>query len=400
RLLNKVFRNLFVRGITDSQAGLKGFTDSAARAIFPLTTVDGFSFDIEVLYIARHLGLTIEEVGINFDYGREPSTVNFLKDGFGLMRDMIKTKVNKARGIYDAPGQSNSAPARQRLLVVTADDFGLSEQANRGIVRGVEAGAVSSVSVMAWPYLEPWPDAICCDVGFGLHINLTEGRPASGADGLEPILTDDGRFCNLAMLSMQMLKGAVSVERLTRELLGQAEKVRRAGFVLDHIDGHEHVQHLPGVRQAVAEVARRLGIVWVRVAAERLGYELRAWGCTARKIALMPFLVSARSFFLSCGLQLPDRFFGLALVRPRNFEMALSAAMDEADGDVNEISLHLAESGGEQTDRLGKWRCETLETLLRCDLPGIVAGTRLKLTNFGKIADREQYTTVAGKEMK
>ncbi len=400
RLLNKVFRNLFVRGILDSQAGLKGFTDAAAQAIFPLTTVDGFSFDIEVLYIAQHLRLTIEEVGIDFIYGREPSTVKFLKDGLGVVRDMIMTKVNEARGLYDTLAQSSSVPARQRLLVVTADDFGLSEWANRGIIRGVEAGAVSSVSVMAGPNLEPWPDAVGCDVGFGLHINLTEGRPVSGPNGLEPILTADGSFSGLATLSLQMLRGTVSIERLTQELMAQAEKVRRAGFVLDHIDGHEHIQHLPGVRQAVAEVARRLGIIWVRVAAERLGYEFRAWGCTAKKIVLMPFLVSARSFFHSCGLRLPDRFFGLALVRPRDFEAAMSAAVSESRGDVNEISLHLAEAGGEQTDRLGKWRCKTLESLLRCDLPAAVAGTKLELTNFGKIADRKQYTTVAGKEIK
>lgn len=383
RLLNKVFRNFFVRGITDSQAGLKGFTSEAAEAIFSRTTVKGFSFDIEVLYIAQCLGLIIREVGVNCLYGRQPSTVSFARAGIGLVRDMIKTKMNAAKGLYEEEGEP--CPRCRRKLIVTADDFGLSRWANRGIIRGVESGAVSSVSVMSSTHLERWPVSMKQATGFGLHINLTEGPPASGAEGLEPIVGKDGCFLGLARLARQVCCNRVSVARLTRELLAQAEKVSRAGFRLDHIDGHEHVQHLPGVRQAVAEAARQLGICWVRVAAEPITYGFSSWACTARKLVLLPFAAATRSFFRSQGLRSSNRFFGLALVRPRDCDRALATAIRQCRGAVNEISVHLAEPGGERMDRLGAWRTRCLESLLRWNLQVAARAAKLELTSFGDV---------------
>jgi dolichyl-phosphate beta-glucosyltransferase len=101
RMLNKVFRSFYVRGVLDSQAGLKGFTARAAEAIFPRTTIDRFSSDMEVLYIAHRLGLRIEQVPVNFAYGRQPSTVRFFRDGIYVVRDLIRIRVNGARGLYD-----------------------------------------------------------------------------------------------------------------------------------------------------------------------------------------------------------------------------------------------------------------------------------------------------------
>lgn len=385
RLLNKVFRNFFVRGITDSQAGLKGFTAKAAEAVFSRTMVDGFSFDIEVLCIARHLGLAIEEVPVHCVYGQQPSTVEFTRAGLGLVRDMIMTKVNLARGVYDLDPLSDKQPLRQRYLVVTADDYGLSQWADRGIICGAQAGAISSISVLASERLKPWPGGIDHNIGFGLHINLTEGRPASGTDGLKPILTSQGQFCGLARLVLQCARRALSIKHLTEEILAQADRLVRAGYVLDHIDGHEHVQHLPCVREAVVEAACQLGIRWVRVSCERLGYEIAAWPCTAKKLALMPFLASTRRFFQSCGLRSADRFFGIALVQPQNFESAFTRAIQESSQGVNEIVLHLAEGQVDQEDRLGVWRYKSLESLIGYDLSASAENAGLIVTRFADI---------------
>lgn len=64
KIFNKFVQLLTVRGISDTQCGFKCFRGEAAREIFPHCRIDGFSFDVEVLYLARQKGMRIKEVGV------------------------------------------------------------------------------------------------------------------------------------------------------------------------------------------------------------------------------------------------------------------------------------------------------------------------------------------------
>jgi dolichyl-phosphate beta-glucosyltransferase len=99
RMFNYAVQQLTVPGIEDTQCGFKMFTDAAVNAIFPLVTVDGWAFDIEVLCIARAKGLRIVEVPIEWHYRRE-SQVSLLRDGVGMMREMLRIRARAARGEY------------------------------------------------------------------------------------------------------------------------------------------------------------------------------------------------------------------------------------------------------------------------------------------------------------
>ena len=400
RLLNKCFRNLFVRHITDSQAGLKGFTAEAAEKVFSRTMINGFSFDIEALYVAHLLGLQIKEVPVHCVYGSQPSTVEFGKAGLALLRDMIATKLNGVRGVYDRAGTDccTDQERKQKYLVVTADDYGLSEGVDQGIIQGVRSRQISSVSVMASKRLKPWPAENRQDVGFGLHVNLTEGRPTGEANGLGPILTSQGEFSGLSSLAFQCVRSVVSTRALTEEILAQAAVAERAGFTLEHIDGHEHIQHLPCVREAVSEAARRLNIRWVRVSDEKLGYECGALRCTLKKLALTPFVTSAKVFFRSQGLLYPDRFFGIALVRPGDFESALDRAVQESGFGVNEIVVHPGAGEVDQEDRLGGWRQKSLESLLRFGLCSSARKAGLVMTKFSSIKTDSNSASIKSPE--
>ena len=70
------------------------------KKIFSLQTLDGFSFDVEVLYIARFQQLRIEEVSANFRYFSEPTTVQFFQDTIKMLRDMVKIYINGRKGRY------------------------------------------------------------------------------------------------------------------------------------------------------------------------------------------------------------------------------------------------------------------------------------------------------------
>jgi len=64
-LFNTLVRLLAVRGFQDTQAGFKCFKREAAREMFPYQTMDGWGFDVEILFIAQKCGYRIVEVPIN-----------------------------------------------------------------------------------------------------------------------------------------------------------------------------------------------------------------------------------------------------------------------------------------------------------------------------------------------
>lgn len=111
RTFSLLARVLLVGSLRDTQAGLKGFTAAAAERVFPLQTMNRFAFDLEILTIARHLGLAVGEVGVEFHYTKEPSTIRFFGDSLKMARDMWRIRMNLARGRYGEPRPAEEAVA-------------------------------------------------------------------------------------------------------------------------------------------------------------------------------------------------------------------------------------------------------------------------------------------------
>lgn len=93
RVLNILIRTMAVSGIRDTQCGFKLFSNKSAKEVFSLMTFHRFSFDIEVLAIARNLGYQIKEVGITW-YDDPHSTVNPISDGAKMIRDAWRVRKN------------------------------------------------------------------------------------------------------------------------------------------------------------------------------------------------------------------------------------------------------------------------------------------------------------------
>jgi len=99
RVLNLIIRTLAVKGIKDTQCGFKLFSSSAAKEIFSRQTFDRWSFDIELLAIARYHKIKIKEVGIIW-YNDPHSLVSPIKDGLKMIRDAWVVRKNSRKGIY------------------------------------------------------------------------------------------------------------------------------------------------------------------------------------------------------------------------------------------------------------------------------------------------------------
>lgn len=99
RLFNLGVQTLVLPGIEDSQCGFKMFTAGAVRSIFPKVSVDGWAFDVEVLAIARAQGLRVLELPIEWHY-RAESRLNMLRDGWQMLRELIRIRLRAVRGAY------------------------------------------------------------------------------------------------------------------------------------------------------------------------------------------------------------------------------------------------------------------------------------------------------------
>ena len=114
RALNKVVQRVLLPGILDTQAGLKGFTAQAAELCFSRTTIPGFGFDIECLYVAQKHGLAITQTAVHFRYDDEPTTVRFARDGNRMLQDIWQVKRNAWRGQYAAATHRFAFPAEDQ----------------------------------------------------------------------------------------------------------------------------------------------------------------------------------------------------------------------------------------------------------------------------------------------
>jgi dolichyl-phosphate beta-glucosyltransferase len=85
--------NLLVRGATglpfwDTQCGFKAFGLHACRPILKAARVDGFAFDVELLFLANRAGLRIREIPVRWNHA-EGSKVNFFRDSLRMLREVI-----------------------------------------------------------------------------------------------------------------------------------------------------------------------------------------------------------------------------------------------------------------------------------------------------------------------
>lgn len=111
RVFNLLVRVMAVPGIQDTQCGFKCFSREAAQMVFPLQRIDGWGFDVEVLYIARLKGLRLVEVPIHWYYQKD-SRVRPLQDTINMVRELVKIRRMGSAGLYNGtpplPAQRSS----------------------------------------------------------------------------------------------------------------------------------------------------------------------------------------------------------------------------------------------------------------------------------------------------
>jgi dolichyl-phosphate beta-glucosyltransferase len=99
RVFNWVVRFAAVSGFHDTQCGFKCFHREAARRIFSRQRLTRFSFDVELLWIARKLGYTVVEVPVTWE--NDPSSrVHPVIDSLRMLMDLVRLRYADRRGAY------------------------------------------------------------------------------------------------------------------------------------------------------------------------------------------------------------------------------------------------------------------------------------------------------------
>jgi hypothetical protein len=100
RAVNLVIRLLILPGLNDTQCGFKCFRAEAAQKLFAQQTLAGWSFDIEILYLARKKRMSIKEVPIQWYFDAD-SKVNAVRDALRMIGDIFRIHFHAFRGGYD-----------------------------------------------------------------------------------------------------------------------------------------------------------------------------------------------------------------------------------------------------------------------------------------------------------
>jgi predicted glycoside hydrolase/deacetylase ChbG (UPF0249 family) len=153
--------------------------------------------------------------------------------------------------------------ASRRLLIVNADDFGLNDAANAGIVQSYQAGSVTSTTLMANAPATIRATELAHQhpgLGVGLHFNLTWGKPLSSPDCVPSLIGVDGGFLDRRVLSRRLVTGRVPIRQVALELEAQFARLLELGISPTHVDSHQHVHGFEPVFDAVASHCVEAGI--------------------------------------------------------------------------------------------------------------------------------------------
>ncbi|MDA1183363.1 MAG: ChbG/HpnK family deacetylase [Acidobacteria bacterium] len=169
-------------------------------------------------------------------------------------------------------------------VIVNADDLGLSKHVNAEIFRLIDAGRVTSATLIAnGPAIEEASRRTrdVPGVSFGAHLNLTEFAPLTGPRGLGPLVDADGGF--LGNIRRVKIRAALR-QAIRAEWNAQIGRLRALGIDVSHIDSHHHVHTIPGLFSTLKAVQRDSGIRRVRISKNVFARRERpAMGLIARK---------------------------------------------------------------------------------------------------------------------
>ena len=284
---------------------------------------------------------------------------------------------------------------------MNADDLGWTAGVNRGIAEAHRNGIVTSTSILANG--AAFADGVKAagelpGLGVGVHLNLSDGKPVAPPGQVNSLLNEAGEFSGgPESLLLRLAANSLDVRQVELEWNAQIEKVRAAGIRPTHLDGHKHVQMLPGLFAIALRLAKKHEIAAVRVSHE--ASTLRAaltggeeysgvilkQGVQARGLKLLAR--DAREMAERAGIASADYFCGIAQtgVLSKRGVLQLLASLPEG---TTELMCHPGYADADlqkSATRLQQSRQTELEILTDKEIRKNIATLGIRLINYEEI---------------
>jgi predicted glycoside hydrolase/deacetylase ChbG (UPF0249 family) len=282
----------------------------------------------------------------------------------------------------------------ERLLVVNADDFGLTAGVCRAILRAGRDGIVTSASVLATgPALaDALPALRSSGLGIGAHLCAVGHQPPLLSSHEVPTLVD--RRGQLAPgwrpFVARLAAGRIDPEDLRREFDAQLTVLHDGGLEVAHLDTHQNLHLWPSVARVLVELAERWKVRALRVT--------RSSGRSPLALAVRGFSRRLDRRVHRAGLAAPEASAGFdeAGRLDRDRLLLVIAGLGSSRAATAELACHPSERDDTDLNRLdwGYRGADELEALTSPDVRDAVDRAGFRLATFADLAERA--TSAAG----
>jgi len=233
-----------------------------------------------------------------------------------------------------------------KYLIINADDFGLHETVNLGIMKGHTAGFITSTTIMASGKAFEHAVTLAAtypQLGIGVHLTLVGANTVCAPETVKSLVDHAGCLApGYPQFLLRYLLGQIQLSDIHREFTAQVQKVVDSGIHITHLDSHQHMHIVPGIIAITIDIAKKFGIKAVRIPAEPYFF-LGGYPCSAKRVIARAGLTCLAQLagrkIKRCGMVMPQHFFGM-LAGGNMREEFLLAIIDSLPDGISEIMMH------------------------------------------------------------
>ena len=281
-----------------------------------------------------------------------------------------------------------------KKVIINADDFGLVQGVNEGIIKAHQEGILTSATLMA--NMPGFKEAVVLaganpKLGVGVHLNILRGQPVSPTKKVESLLSKELRFIpSVSSLLRRIVWKRINFDEVEREFRAQVEKVLEVGLEPSHIDSEKHIHLIRPLFRIVLKLAKEYKIDKIRFIQEYCVSPRSTQIFKSIFISLSS--TSMKKRMVKEGIRSPDNFYGVCdsgLITETKLRKALRGAKEG----VTEIMVHpgfITQEMIELEKQIGpyyinKYREKELNALLDEKLPEVIVDMGIQLINFNHL---------------
>ena len=279
------------------------------------------------------------------------------------------------------------------LLVVNADDLGMSPGVNAAIFEGHDRGIITSTSLMAAG--EAFDAAVegvrsRPRLGCGVHLVLHDERHLAPRENVPHLAQPDGRMRPLGPTLRALVSGRIAESEIEAEYGAQIERVLAAGIRPTHLDSHCHLHGFSRAGRVLHRLGRKHGIPWARRPEVSGLADFRGSPVSRFPVAMLITVSHKRTRArIADRLRMPDRFLGLVRSGALDAAWVERAVLELKDGEVCELMVHPGDGSGEgdpEADHGPAARARELAAVLSPAVRAAIERRGVRLVSYRELA--------------